>query len=165
MQPQRIGWDLASIRNSEREETIAHGSHRKYLWCHICPGVAATSIMTEAGGKQCGNHAKGAKDVVGWAHSNHLRWRRIFVEVGAVGCWSGHQEAWALSTMLSQVDLASADELQVEQQKRSETSRVDSFHDAPGRSSTPWISPHALFTLRPFENPNISLQLLSWKDT
>jgi hypothetical protein len=64
--------------------------------------------------------------------------------------------------MLLQVDLASVDELQVEQQKRSETSHIDSFHDAPDRSPTPWISPHALFTL---ENPNIGLQLSSWKDT
>jgi hypothetical protein len=40
----------------------------------------------------------------------------------------------ASSTMLSQVDLASGGELQVEWQKKSETSRVDSFHDAPWHS-------------------------------
>ena len=69
------------------------------------------------------------------------------------------------STMLSQVDLATVGELQVEWQKRSETSHIDSFHDAPFRSPTPWISLLALSTHRPFENPNVwvSPQLSSWK--
>lgn len=38
----------------------------------------------------------------------------------------------------------------------SETSRVDSFRDAPCRSPTTWISPHALSTRRPFENPMLA---------
>jgi hypothetical protein len=67
----------------------------------------------------------------------------------------------APSMMSSQVDLVSAGELQVERRKRSETNLIDSFHDAPCQSPTPWISPHALSTRRPFEN--FVPQLSSWK--
>jgi hypothetical protein len=64
------------------------------------------------------NNGGGAGPLVELQVVPMMVWHQIAVEVGAVGCWGSHQKVGldgALSIISSQIDLASAGELQVEE--------------------------------------------------